>query len=174
MCKRVHSHGQTCSTAFLPAEYRAVQAQQACLGLAWLGLDFLTRTFWLELKLSQKGFYISTGWTHFGTLCSTVSPSTNAASQGLNAAKERLTQCPAQGVYKERIPTLMCWVISTSQGLMLHRRLSFRSRHWSLSLEILVEMPSPQVLEQGLQGEVCTMQFFCQASSSPSYAVDID
>lgn len=137
-------------------------------------MAFLARTFWLKLKLSGKSFHTSTGRTHFGTLCSTVSPCTSAASCRLNAAKERLTQCPAQGVHKEAVPTLMCWVISTSQGLMLHRRLSFRSRHWSLSLEILVEMPSPQVFEQGLQGEVCTMQFFCQASSSPSYAAETD
>lgn len=75
---RVPSHDQACSTAFLPAEYRAVQAS---MEHSRLGLAFLARTFWLELKLSGKGFHASTGRMHFGTLCSRVNPCTSAASR---------------------------------------------------------------------------------------------
>lgn len=183
MQNTVYNYDQQCTIAFLLAESQVCLHQQQAQR-AWLAFP-CKEHFWLELKLSGEGFHTGV-WKHreetFWPLCITVSPHVLAnglrvqkcSSQRPECCQTHLTPCPgkAQGMHGETVPTLMCLVMSTSQGRMLHRRLSFMSRHCSLSLEILVEMPSPQVFEQGLQGEVWTMQFFCQASSSPSYAAE--
>lgn len=50
--------------------------------------------------------------------------------------------------------TLMYGWMSTSHGRRLQRRLSCSGQHRALTLEIRVEIPRPQVVEQGLQGLV--------------------
>ena len=50
--------------------------------------------------------------------------------------------------------TLMCGWMSTSQGRRLQRRLSCSGQQRLLTLEMRVETPRPQVVEQGLQGLV--------------------
>lgn len=62
----------------------------------------------------------------------------------------------ASGWYtaKHFFPSLMCGRMSTSQGRRLHRRLSCSGQQRLLTLEIRVETPKPQVVEQGLQGLV--------------------
>lgn len=51
-------------------------------------------------------------------------------------------------------PTLMRGRRSTSQGRRLQRRLSCSGQHRGLTLEMRVETPRPQLVEQGLQGLV--------------------
>lgn len=60
-----------------------------------LGLAFLARTFWLELKLSGKGFHTSTDRTHFGTLCSRISPCTSAALQNAGLWQTKADSVPS-------------------------------------------------------------------------------
>lgn len=61
---------------------------------------------------------------------------------------------------------------STSQGRRAQRRLSCSGRQPALAVETRVEMPRPQLVEQGLQGLVWAMQFPCQGSTSPMTAAD--
>lgn len=60
----------------------------------------------------------------------------------------------------------------TSHGRRLQRRLSCSGQHRALTLEIRVETPRPQVVEQGLQGLVKAMQFLCHGSPSAAAAAD--
>lgn len=48
----------------------------------------------------------------------------------------------------------MCRRMSTSQGRRLQRRLSCSGQQRALTLETRVEIPRPQLVEQGLQGLV--------------------
>lgn len=60
--------------------------------------------------------------------------------------------------------TRKCLVMSTSQGLRLHSRLSLSIMHSGLSLESRMDTPRPQVFEHGLQEVVWVMQLLCQTS----------
>lgn len=68
--------------------------------------------------------------------------------------------------------TLMCLVMSTSQGLRLQRRDSLTISHRSLALETLRDRPRPQVFEQGLHEVVWVMQFLCQLRVSAGAAAN--
>lgn len=71
----------------------------------------------------------------------------------------------------EKMSTLMCLVMSTSQGRMLQSRLSLTIRHCLLALVMRKDTPRPQVLEHGLHDEVCVTQFSCQVSFPLNRAV---
>lgn len=68
--------------------------------------------------------------------------------------------------------TLMCLVMSTSQGRRLQRRDSLTISQRSLALETLRDRPRPQVFEQGLHEVVWVMQFLCQLRVSAGAAAD--
>ena len=81
-----------------------------------------------------------------------------------------LNACPSLGGG----PTLMCGRRSTSHGRRLQRRLSCSGQHRVLTLEMRVETPRPQLVEQGLQGLVYAMQFLCHGSISSMFPADGD
>lgn len=56
--------------------------------------------------------------------------------------------------------TFIVFSILVRQGWMKHNLFSFFISHFVLSLVTLLDMPMPQVLEQGVQGVACTRHFF--------------
>lgn len=60
--------------------------------------------------------------------------------------------------------TFIFFSILVRQGWMKHNLFSFFISHFLLSLVTLLDMPMPQVLEQGVQGVACMMHFFFKTS----------